>query len=223
MSRSTSTSISNCWSVYKHTCPNGKVYIGATSQLPRVRWNYGRGYKNTSFYAPICEYGWNNILHEIIATDLTEEQAYDLEKKLIAEYDSTNPEKGYNRATGGKGSWGVVISEETRQRLVTSHMGKKNPHTSEWNENIRKGNLGKKKPHAGVPRSAECRTKISKIHSKKVGQYDLNFNLIRVFDSIRSAEKETNIKNQGISACCLGKTKTAGGYVWKYHENTEEK
>ena len=83
--------------------------------------------------------------------------------------------------------------------------------------------MGRKKPHAGVPRSVDCKAKIAKAHSKKVGQYDLNLNLIREYDSIRIAEKETNIKNQNISACCLGKAKTAGGYIWKYHENMEEK
>lgn len=210
------------WSVYKHTCPDGKVYIGATGKSPRVRWNYGYGYRNSNFYSAIREWGWNNILHEIIATGLSENQAYELEEKLIAEHDATNPDKGYNLATG-RGTTGVVISEQTRQRLITSHLGKKNPHTSEWNKNIRKGNLGKKNPHAGVRRSAGCREKIAKVHSKKVEQYDLNLNLIRVYDSLRSAEKETNIKNQNISACCLGKTKTAGGYVWKYQEIMEEK
>ena len=217
-----SKSRSNGWSVYKHTCPDGKVYIGATSQSPRVRWNYGYGYRNSNFYSAIKKFGWNNILHEVIAAGLTEEQAYVMEEKLISDYDATNPERGYNLATG-KGSTGVVISEETRRRLIDSHTGKKCPHSPEWNENIRKGNLGRKNPHSGVPRSAGCRAKIAKAHSKKVGQFDSQSNLIRVFDSLRSAEKETNIKNQNISACCLGKTKTAGGYIWKYYENLEEK
>jgi group I intron endonuclease len=211
------------WSVYKHTCPDGKVYIGATSKLPRVRWNYGYGYRGTLFFTAITKYGWNNIQHEVLATDLTAEQAHELEVLLIAQHDSTNPERGYNRASGGRGTPGVVISEETRQKLVTSHLGKKNPHTPEWNEKIREGNLGRKKPHVGIPRSEESKAKIAAAHSKRVGQYDLNLNLIRVFDSLRSAAKETNIKNQNISACCLGRTKTAGGYIWKYQENMEEK
>ena len=212
----------NKWSVYKHTCPNGKVYIGATSKLPRVRWNYGYGYRNSAFYSAISEYGWNNILHEIVASGLTREQAYEMEEKLIAEYDATNPEKGYNLATG-RGSTGVVISEETRQRLVASHLGKKTPRTPEWNRRIGEGNLGRKNPHAGVLRSESCRAKIAKAHSKKVRQYDLELNFIREYDSLRAAEKETNIKNQNISACCLSKAKTAGGYIWKYYENLEEK
>ena len=37
--------------VYKHTCPNGKVYIGITCQKPQNRWGKdGNGYKEQLFY-----------------------------------------------------------------------------------------------------------------------------------------------------------------------------
>lgn len=208
------------WSVYMHTCPDGKVYIGATSQKPRVRWNYGYGYRGSYFYSAIRKYGWNNMLHEVVVSSLTEEQAYALEEELIQKHDATNPDKGYNLSTG-RGSKGVSISDETRQRLVNSHLGKKTPHTPEWNHKIGEANKGKSKPHEGVPRSEECRKKIAKVHAKRVYQYDRDMNLIRVYDSVRSAANELNIKNQNICSCCLGKTKTAGGYIWKYYETKE--
>ena len=31
--------------VYKHTSPNGKVYIGITKQNPKQRWGNGSGYR----------------------------------------------------------------------------------------------------------------------------------------------------------------------------------
>jgi hypothetical protein len=191
------------------------VYIGATSKLPRVRWNYGYGYRNSNFYSAIKEHGWNNILHEVVATSLTEEQAYELEEKLIAEHDATNPEKGYNLATG-RGTTGVAISEETRQRLVTSHLGKKNPHTPEWNKKISDGNRGKSKPHKGVPRSEYSKQRTRETHSISVLQYSKDFILLSEYPSMRHAESATGVKNQYISKCCLGKQKTAGGYIWKY-------
>lgn len=205
-----------CWSVYKHVCPDGKVYIGATSRPPKVRWNYGYGYRNSVFYTAVLKYGWNAILHEVISSDLNEEQAYDLEKKLIRDYNSTDPQRGYNVAAGGKGSTGVIISDKTRSRLVSSHLGKKNPHTPEWNKKIGDSQRAIKKPHDGVPRDAACRAKISKALSKPVKQYDENQVLINVFPSVRVASRETGVRNQYISNCCLGKTKSAGGYVWKY-------
>ena len=211
------------YTVYVHRVPNGKVYVGATSRPPRVRWNYGNGYRsNSAFYGAIKKYGWKNIGHEIVAEFRHEELAYSLERELIAHFDSTNPDKGYNRATGGNGAWGVKVSDETRKRLSDSHIGKKQNRTPEWNAKIRDSLVGKSKPHKGVPRDAACRAKIAQAHSKKVLQFDQNMNLINTFASAREAEQALNIRNQYISQCCNGKRATAGGYIWKFDINMEE-
>lgn len=52
-------------------------------------------------------------------------------------------------------------------------------------------------------------------------QYDLKGNFIKEYVSIKEAKKE-NKKCSKISACCQGKRKTAGGYVWKYKELKKE-
>lgn len=60
------------YSVYKHTFPNGKVYIGMTSRKPKDRWHNGKGYKTQSLiHKAIQEYGWNNVKHEILFENLT--------------------------------------------------------------------------------------------------------------------------------------------------------
>lgn len=43
-----------------------------------------------------------------------------------------------------------------------------------------------------------------------------NGEIIAEFDSTMEAERKLNINNAHISACCLGKRKTIGGYEWKY-------
>lgn len=48
-----------------------------------------------------------------------------------------------------------------------------------------------------------------------VAQYNLNGDLIAIFKSRTEAGKKTGIKDSSISACCAGKRKTAGSYVWK--------
>ena len=40
--------------------------------------------------------------------------------------------------------------------------------------------------------------------------------LDKTFDSIREAERQTNISHGNISSCCKGKLNTAGGYHWRY-------
>ena len=62
--------------VYKHTFPNGKVYIGITSRKPNERWQNGKGYtSNRHLQNAIKKYGWINIKHDILLKDLTEEEA----------------------------------------------------------------------------------------------------------------------------------------------------
>lgn len=57
-------------------------------------------------------------------------------------------------------------------------------------------------------------------HSHAVFQFDYNYELVNKFDSIYDAEKTLNINN--ISACCRGKQKTSGGYIWGYVEDYEK-
>jgi len=52
--------------------------------------------------------------------------------------------------------------------------------------------------------------------SKAIKQITVNTNqIIKAFNSIMDAERETGISNSNISECCSGKRKTAGGYKWE--------
>ena len=52
--------------------------------------------------------------------------------------------------------------------------------------------------------------------SKKVNQYDLQGNFIKMWKSTREVERTLGINHTSISFCCNGKYKKAGGYIWKY-------
>ena len=92
------------YSVYKHTFPNSKVYIGITFRNPLVRWGNGNNYSNNQYMTnAIKKYGWNNIKHEIIAEHLTKDEACNFEKTLISLLNSTHREHGYNAHIGGEG------------------------------------------------------------------------------------------------------------------------
>lgn len=142
------------WCVYKHTNKvNGKVYIGQTCMKPKDRWYNGEGYKGCSyFYHAIQKYGWDNFEHEILFEGLTLEEANELEKRLIAEYDSTNHSKGYNLMTGGNNS---EHSEETKEKLRILSSGRK--HSEETKKKLSKLFKGRKV-------SLETRRKLSESH-----------------------------------------------------------
>lgn len=113
------------YTVYMHTAPNRKRYIGITSNEPKIRWNCGHGYKcNYYFSNAIKKYGWNNIKHEILIENLTKEQAEQKEIELIAEYKSNQREYGYNIDNGGNSNG--KHSEETKKKLSEAFKGEKN-------------------------------------------------------------------------------------------------
>lgn len=61
--------------------------------------------------------------------------------------------------------------------------------------------------------------KLNKGNAKNVIQLDKNQKFIKEWFSTREAEKELNIANGKVSWCCIGKRKTAGGFIWKYKED----
>lgn len=194
------------YTVYKHTSPNGKVYIGITSRKPEERWLYGHGYNNNKhFHDAIQKYGWENIEHTIIADGLTKEQAFGMEIELIAKYRSNDPEYGYNMSIGGEGgTTGVRLSEETRRRMSKSRTGEK---------------------HFGYGKhlSDGHRKKLSESHkgnhnrSKKVICIETGI----IYESGREASKQTGTFYKSISNACLGVYKTAGGYHWRYIDDNQ--
>lgn len=55
-------------------------------------------------------------------------------------------------------------------------------------------------------------------HPKQVNQYDLERNFIQQWNTIKDASRNLNIKDSNISRVCNNKSKTAGGYIWRYVE-----
>ena len=135
--------------VYKHTCPNGKVYIGITMQGIKRRWGNGHNYSRQKlFNSAIKKYGWDNIKHEVLFENLDETNAKEIEKGLIQEYKSFDSKYGYNISLGGEGTYGYKMSEEQRRKLSISHKGKT-------------------PPNKGVPMSEEQKKKIKATRIKK--------------------------------------------------------
>lgn len=52
--------------------------------------------------------------------------------------------------------------------------------------------------------------------SKRVAQYDLNFNLINIFLTVRQAAQETHHSEKKIGDCCKKIIPSYVGYYWKY-------
>lgn len=82
--------------VYKHTAPDGRVYIGITSQSLQNRFlKNGTGYRqNKDLDNAIRMQGWENFKHEILDANLTREEALKIEDELMEQYDALS--HGFN-------------------------------------------------------------------------------------------------------------------------------
>ena len=153
------------YTAYKLTSPDGKVYIGITSRKPKERWDSGWGYQsNQRFTEAIQKYGWNGITKEIVQEHLTEEEASELERKLIKEYDSCNPEKGYNILEGGKSGYHFHHTEEAKEKIsqASTRLWQSEEHRKKMSE----GASGKNNPFYGKHHSEETRQKMLKWHKE---------------------------------------------------------
>lgn len=193
------------YTVYKHTTPDGKCYIGITKQDVYNRWKSGSTYKsNYYFYRAIRIFGWHNIKHEIIATELTKEAAAEMEVALIQQYHSDIRSHGYNIAPGG---FAPKQSEATKKKLSELHKGMRASESTKAKMSaIRKG----------VPKTYAHKLAISKARG---GGLVLCVETGETFVSRNEAAKATQIGKTQISDCLNGIRATAGGYHWRRIEN----
>lgn len=170
-------------------------------------------------------YGWHNFAHEILYTELTKEQAEELEVELIQEFDSANPDKGYNIERGGNGTGrvtnetrqrisealkGHICSDETKRKISESKKGKPSPKrgskaSDEAVERNRLSHIGQVAWNKGRPWTPEERAKCN-------GKAVYCIETKKVYRTAHEAGRELNVSFSSICKAVKGQIKTAGGY-----------
>lgn len=223
----------NNYTIYQHTTPNNKIYIGITSMIAKKRWNNGLGYRhNIYFYNAIQKYGWDNIKHEILFSDLTKEEAEQKEIELIAFYKSNQKEYGYNIENGGNGAGKLTQAQKEHLRIINKNrkltqkqldalaygralamseeekrkIGLANKGRSPWNK-------GKRLSQDSIDKMIKGRAEYNKTHCKKVICIETGV----VYSSSSEAGRQTGLSQSKISNCCCGTRKTTGGYHWAFY------
>ena len=166
----------NTYKVYKYTnTVNGKVYIGQTKKsLKKRAERYGKNYFGCRyFYNAILKYGWSNFIPEILADNLSKEEADALEIYYINKYDSTNRDIGYNILSGGSNSSipdesRKIISEKARERYKDKT---KNPmygkqHAQDSLDKMSSKKIGNLNPMYGKHLSEEAKRKQRETYEK---------------------------------------------------------
>lgn len=181
-----------------------KEYIGQTSYEDfQVRLNGHISEVNNGrkrhLYNAIRKYGWEkfivSILHTIPKEEGWEERLDSLEIQEIAQRNTLAPH-GYNYETGGNKN--KVLHEETKALMSAVRSGEHHAmygkhHTENTRELLRDAN------------------------KKAVQQWSQDGKeLLRTFESVEEASKETGADGSHLAKVCKGQRKTAGGFHWKF-------
>lgn len=152
------------YKVYKYTNKiNGKIYIGQTCKTLKARADNGKGYiRCPHFWRAIQKYGWDNFEGEIIADELTLDEANELETSLIKSLNSIDPSIGYNNREGGSNG---AMTEEAKRKIGAAHKGIGHVCSEETkkkvSESLKEYYKTHKHPCTGTHYSDERRKKIS--------------------------------------------------------------
>lgn len=216
----------NTYKVYKYTnIINGKIYIGQTIDTLEMRAG-ANGYKYRKcpyFYNAIKKYGWENFTSEILADNLTREQANELEIEYIEKFNSQNPEIGYNISDGGNTN--SVLRKKIYQYSLDGEYIREWESLSDamrfYGQSI---SPATRMRSAGYQWSYEKVDKMISNHnpntgiSKKVYQYSLDGDFIAEYSSISEAARVNNKPNgfKHISQCCNNERRSAMGFRWSF-------
>ena len=192
---------SDSWKVYVHQNKiNGKMYIGITSVSLNKRFERnGTGYRNHNikFWRAIQKYGWGNFEHILIASNLTEKEANNMEALLINKLDTIH--NGYNCREGGKAG---KLSDETKQIIKE----KRAKQVINYDAVMRAAEKNK-----GIKRTEEFKKAVKEAKRpfmKKV----LCIETEEMFESITAASKSLNMTKSFVSQVCNRVVSSAHGY-----------
>lgn len=189
---------------------NGKQYVGYTSRKVNDRWiehvDDSKHEYNTMYDSPlqadIRKYGKNCFIHQVLATTEDKELAMQLEDEATTILNTHVP-NGYNRIVG----YHREHTEETKKKI--SEKAKGRTLSEETKRKMSESKSGENHPNYGKHLSEETKKKISKpVMCVETGV---------IFKNLTEASEWAGLKSvTGISECCTGRRKTAGGYHWMY-------
>jgi group I intron endonuclease len=234
--------------IYKITnTVNKKIYIGQTKlEEPELRWKKHLWAIYAGTGCPVLakavkKYGKDKFTFEVLIICF-DESRYEMEKLYIKKYNSLIP-NGYNIQEGGvqpisfagrKHSQATkeiigyknsnVYKEIKLQEQLTNNENNKQKRckmTDKTKESIRKSLIDYYKSNVKSSINREnISKKMSILRGRKIGKYSDNNILIAEYPTIIVAANENNLNANAIQQCAAGRSKTSGGFIWKYMANT---
>lgn len=221
------------WSVYCHTNKiNNKKYYGITGRKPESRWGLeGNHYKGQPFYNAILKYGWDSFRHDVIATNLTQLEAEQMEIDLIRDNKTMDRNYGYNAASGGQ-----ILRKDIIPLYQYDTEGNLYKYWEDYHDAADYYGMhprvirrllfkdyrlqGKYILRSEPDNNIQPRPQIIS-RTKPIVQYNLQGNFVAKYDCILDAARIYNVPSGRISTCCDGKNQESMGYYWFYADDPQ--
>lgn len=214
--------------IYKIISPSGKIYLGQSINIEKRFNQYKNLHKKgigNKLYNSFIKYGIKNHIFEIIeecsVDQLNEREIYwiNFYNSIIGGLNIREGGESYKQSEETKNlirlkAIGRKLSKEAKQKISQSKIGNKynlgRKHSDEIKQSFKYKNRKKGKI------TPERNNKIKEKLQKPIIQYDSKNNFIKEWSSQTEASQILNINQPSISNCLKNKSKTAGGYIWKY-------
>ena len=203
--------------------PNNIRYVGKTKQTIKRRLQGHLCSAKKAIKQEYCtnhNYNWINqqllrgnsiIIEEIETVHFEEGEDWQwLEKYWIAQF----KEWGFNLTNikeGGEDNYYTKPSKEVVRNRAKKCIGK--PRSFQTKQSISKMLLGQGKSEETVNK---IRRSVSEKQGRPVLQLTKTGELVREWKTGAEAAREMHLDKSNLNACCKGKKKSCGGYVWKY-------
>ena len=70
-------------------------------------------------------------------------------------------------------------------------------------------------------RYADDTSEVVMVHDRRIEQYSLSGEYIQTFKTQADAARAVGVTSGAIRGCLCGKTKTSGGYIWKWKQKSK--
>lgn len=113
--------------------------------------------------------------------------------------------------------YGKHHSDKTKQKMSKSHKGKckgKERYDMKGDNNPAKRKDVRKK----ISKKVKGENNGNYNKGRKVAQYNINGELVKIWNNAKQASEQLNIDASSITKCCRGKYKRAGNFTWRYCE-----
>lgn len=201
---------------------NGKIYIGSTSSSFKKRYKehlsllFMNDHHSKYLQRSFNKHGINSFVFSIVEIVDTKSEVIKREQYYLDYFKCFLKENGYNVLPKAYSSLGFKHSEESKKLIGKS--SKERGVSKNARIACKLKNTGRKREIAHLER-------MSKIHSRKVVQLDLQGNFIKVWNSMTEATLSftDNSRNTNISACTRGRIKSCFGFMWIKYEDYDSK